>query len=185
MQFLESSVIGLRSARHRLACRGGGAEVTLFPMVHVGEAGFFDAVYTEAAAHDFVIYEGVGSRIARRLTASYRWIGPARLGLVVQPRERFEAHGKRAIRADMDAAEFEACWREITWPWRLAAQVAYPAAGLWQRLTATRGSLARAGTGRLSVARRDTDLELPQRAIFARAADRARRPAVRNARAGD
>lgn len=41
MQFLEHSVIGLRAACYTLRSRMFGTEITLFPMVHLGENGFF------------------------------------------------------------------------------------------------------------------------------------------------
>lgn len=142
MQFLESSILGLRSARHRLV-RPEGGSVTLFPMVHIGDPAFYDSVRRDAGSHDFVLYEGVNSQVAGRLTAAYRWIDTARLGLQVQPKDMFTDGRARAVRADLDPAEFDALWRQAALSWRIAAQVVFPAAGLWRRLTATRAGLAR------------------------------------------
>jgi len=143
MQFLENSVIGLRAARHRFARLDGGPGcVTLFPMVHVADPGFYAAVRQAAAAHDFVLTEGIDAPVVRRLTASYRWINVARLGLALQSRGMFDDLGERAIRADLSGAEFEALWQKAPLGLRLFAGVGFPAYGLWQRYAATRASLA-------------------------------------------
>jgi|GEM_PF-4911570 len=74
MQFIEWSVIGLRSARHVFTHPESDTTVTIFPMIHVAAASFYDAVYTDAASHDVVVCEGLKSPVARRLTRAYRWI---------------------------------------------------------------------------------------------------------------
>lgn len=140
MQFLEHSVVGLRAARHRFA-RGDGGIVTLFAMVHLGEAAFYDAVRAEAASHDFVLFEGVDAPVVDRLTRSYRWAAARRLGLVLQPKGMFIGQ-EGAIRADLDPAEFQALWARLPRTERLAMTLGAPAIGLWRRLTATRRSLA-------------------------------------------
>lgn len=142
MQFLEASVLALRSARHRWTGPSGGT-VTLYPMAHVAEAEFYRQVHAGVSAADFVLHEGVDSPVARRLTASYRWIDTRRLGLVVQPRAMFRDLGERAILADLAPAEFEALWRELSWHYRVAVATAAPAIGLWRRFTAARPDIAR------------------------------------------
>lgn len=144
MQFLESSVFGLRSARHRLRRAEGGASVTLYPMVHVGDAAFYEQAYSEAAEHDVVLMEGVRSKVVRNLTAAYRWVDTDALGLVVQPPPDFGSNARCAtVRADLTPQEFDALWRRVRWYWRAAARVTYPAMGFWLRLTASRATLAR------------------------------------------
>ncbi len=143
MQFLESSVLGLRSARHRLAAPDHPAEVTLFPMIHIGEAGFFDRVASEALAHDVVLVEGVRARSVWLLTRAYRWAPLKRLGLVAQTAIGPDPGGAEVILADVSPAEFERLWRALP-PWqRLAIALGAPAYGLWLRLTASRATLAR------------------------------------------
>jgi hypothetical protein len=86
MQLLESSVLGLRSARHVFCRPDSEVEVTLFPMLHIGEPQFYEAVFSSAMAHDAVLIEGVRSPIVTRLTRAYRWLDCSkRLGLIVQP----------------------------------------------------------------------------------------------------
>jgi hypothetical protein len=52
MQLLESSALGLRAALIRLAGPNSLIKVSLFPMVHIGERSFFDAVYEDAFSAD-------------------------------------------------------------------------------------------------------------------------------------
>jgi hypothetical protein len=87
MQFIEPSVMGVRSARLSFASPRSSARVTLFPMAHVGEPAFYQATYADALAHDVVLFEGVRSPITTRITRSYRWLVGSRAmaGLVVQP----------------------------------------------------------------------------------------------------
>ena len=116
MQIIESSLLGLRSARLVLAKPNSSIEVTLFPMVHVGEPAFFARVYRDAFNHDTALVEGINSPIGHRITRSYRWItGAKRLGLIVQPRypEPRDVHAK-IIWADLSATEFATVWRSVT-----------------------------------------------------------------------
>src|SRR3569623_457268 len=91
MQIIESSALGVRSARARFTHPRGGPSVTLFPMVHIGEPAFYRTVFDDAYAHDIVLIEGLNSPITTRVTRSYRWlIGSDRIGLSLQP------HGPKA-----------------------------------------------------------------------------------------
>ena len=143
MQILESSPMGLRMARMTFRSATNPIEVTLFPMVHVGERQFYETVMADACAHDVVLVEGIRSPIAVRITRSYRWfVGSGRIGLVRQPKL---AGGCRAevVLADLTHEEFLPAWREIPVWVRLLLYVAPPLVGLHQRLFATRESLAR------------------------------------------
>lgn len=141
MQFLEWSIIGLRSARHVFRHAERDITVTLFPMVHVAQPEFYEAVYDDAAAHDVVVTEGVSSRTSRRLTRVYRWLRPARLGLVVQP--KFAREGARTVLADPPGAAFEALWSRAPRRERLMLEAGATLIGLWWRVTATRASIGK------------------------------------------
>lgn len=144
MQLLESSMLGLRSARQRLTSPNSPVTVTLFPMVHVGEAGFFEKVYADAFAHDAVLTEGVRSAIGRHLARSYRWIESSRLGLIVQPPfPAADSVSARVVHADLAGAEFDAEWRRVPLYLRLLMILAAPAMGLWLRWFASRESIGR------------------------------------------
>ncbi|MES0826784.1 hypothetical protein [Ruegeria sp. SCP11] len=141
MQFLEWSILGLRSARHVLRHSERDLSITLFPMVHLAEPDFYERVYSDAEDHDVVVLEGIDSPISRRLTRSYRWISLARLGLVVQ--EKFVGNDVRTIHADLTATEFEELWRSGPRWERAAVEAGATVMGLWLRLTGTRTVLGR------------------------------------------
>jgi hypothetical protein len=59
MQFLESSIIGLRSAVITLTSRATPLRFILFPMVHVAEQQFYDEVAARARLCQLIVAEGV------------------------------------------------------------------------------------------------------------------------------
>ena len=157
MQFLESSILGLRAARHRLTAPDHPAEVTLYPMIHVGLARFFETVETEALGHDAVLVEGVRSRASWFLTRAYRWAPLKRLGLVAQTPIRPQAGGAEVILADVTPGAFDRLWRGLPLWLRAAVTLGAPAYGLWLRATASRATLAR---GQCTTDLADRDLTL-------------------------
>ncbi len=143
MQILETSFLGLRSARHRLVSPGSATSVTLFPMVHIAEQSFFDRVYADAFSHDVVLVEGVRSPVVRHLTASYRWIEYSDLGLVVQPSYPSpETVSACIVHADLSEEEFHREWRNVPAWLRLAAYMTAPLMGMHGRFFASRASIA-------------------------------------------
>ena len=157
MQFLESSILGLRAARHRLTAPDHPAEVTLYPMIHVGLARFFETVETEALGHDAVLVEGVRSRASWFLTRAYRWAPLKRLGLTAQTPIRPQAGGAEVILADVTPGAFDRLWRGLPLWLRAAVTLGAPAYGLWLRATASRATLAR---GQCTTDLADRDLTL-------------------------
>jgi hypothetical protein len=144
MQIIDSSELGLRSARLLFRSSTSSVTVTLFPMIHLGEAAFYEAVYRDAFAHDAVLVEGVRSRALRRMTRVYRWIADdKRIGLVVQPRYPRQADSRaEIIHADLSTDEFERHWRKVPLHIRWLGYVAAPVYGLYQRWFGSRASLA-------------------------------------------
>lgn len=133
MQLLEASLWGLRSARICLTRPGEPLSVTLFPMVHIGERAFYDAVYPDASQHDVILAEGVDSPIARHITRSYRWISGSKISnLVVQPRLP-RTGGAEVIASDLSGAEFDAAWRQVPFWMRALLFVAAPFVGFRRR----------------------------------------------------
>jgi len=61
MQFIESSIAGLRSAVITLTHRAMPLQFILFPMVHVGEQAFYDEVAARARLCQLLVAEGVPS----------------------------------------------------------------------------------------------------------------------------
>jgi hypothetical protein len=58
MQFIESSIVGVRSAVLTLACRASPMRFMLFPMVHVGEPSFYRDVTTRVRDCAIIVAEG-------------------------------------------------------------------------------------------------------------------------------
>jgi hypothetical protein len=145
MQIVENSDLGLRVARLSMASVQSRIEFTLFPMIHVGEHQFFQAVYDDAFSHDVVLVEGVRSPITRRLTRSYRWIeGSKRLNLCVQPPyPRPPLANVTVVHADVSQDEFSTIWRTVPLWLRAACYVVPPLIGLRYRWLETRETLAR------------------------------------------
>lgn len=135
MQFIESSAFGVRSARLTFVSSTASTQVTLFPMVHVGEPEFYRSVYEDAAGHAVVLLEGVRSPISARITRSYRWaVGKHGLAkLVVQPRFTETTSNPQVIVADLNHMEFLAEWRKVQWWVRGFVWVLAPLIGLHRR----------------------------------------------------
>ena len=146
MQFIESSVFGVRSARISLTSTTRPVHVTLFPMLHVGEPQFYEAVYADALAHDVVLFEGVKSPVVTHITRSYRWLvgSKAMAGLVEQPKltALSEYHAK-LILADLTGPEFDELWRAVPLWTRLALYILAPIIGLARRWFGSRATLAK------------------------------------------
>ncbi len=145
MQFIEPSILGVRSARLTFSSRSSPSCVTLFPMVHVGEPEFYRTTYEDALTHDIVLFEGVGSPIVTRVTRSYRWLvgSSAMEGLVVQPRLMAGPQTGRIVHADLTAEEFAAEWKAVPLWLRALIYLVAPVIGLRRRWFSTRGNLAK------------------------------------------
>lgn len=145
MQLLDSSDWGLRSARLTFRSATSNVTVTLFPMIHLGEASFYDAVYRDACAHDAVLVEGVRSPVTTRVTRAYRWIeGAKHIALVVQPRHPEQSDSKATIiHSDLSGDEFEQHWRKVPLHLRLLLYVGAPIYALYYRWFGSRTSLAK------------------------------------------
>jgi hypothetical protein len=77
MQFIESSIIGLRSAVTAFTRPVTPLRFILFPMVHVGEQQFYDEVAARARLCQVIVAEGTPSQFvpAQEWMARHRW-GP-------------------------------------------------------------------------------------------------------------
>lgn len=144
MQILESSMLGLRTARMVFRSRESPVSVTLYPMVHVGDERFYKETYDEAFSHDAVLVEGVRSPVGRNLTRSYRWIDLKKLGLVRQPKAPpQDSVPARIVKADLTTEEFHREWRKVSLLLRAAFLFAAPIYGIHRRLFSSRQNLAR------------------------------------------
>jgi hypothetical protein len=75
VQFIESSIIGLRSAVTTFTRPVTPLRFILFPMVHVGEQQFYDEVAARARLCQVIVAEGTPSQFvpAQEWTARQRW----------------------------------------------------------------------------------------------------------------
>src|SRR5690242_20311459 len=75
MQFIESSIVGLRSAVITLTHRATPLQFTLFPMVHMGEQAFYNEVAARARLCQLLVAEGVpaGDVPAQSWMARQQW----------------------------------------------------------------------------------------------------------------
>lgn len=144
MQFLESSMFGVRSARLSFTSPTSPVRITLFPMLHVGEPEFYDVTYRDALGHDVVLIEGLRSPITARITRSYRWLvgSKAMAGLVVQPRFPGDGASARIVHADLPHEEFVREWRAVPIWLRAAIYILAPLVGLCRRYS-SRARLAK------------------------------------------
>ncbi|MEU1620392.1 hypothetical protein ABZ479_24205 [Streptomyces sp. NPDC005722] len=146
MQYIEvTELAGVRSAVIRFRSRGTALVFELYPMIHLAEPAFYEAVTARLRATcDLVIAEGVrGSTVTRALTRSYRSLsGSERLGLVVQDID-FTTLGVPVICPDMRGEEFDERWRRLPLRERAAIAALVPAYVAGMRLLGTRRFLAR------------------------------------------
>lgn len=144
MDIIDVSDLGVRTAVVQLRRKGTPCRFTLYPMIHLGEPSFYQAVHARLARHDLIVEEGVAgpSRMADLLTSVYRSEAlRARLGLQVQPRDLCDV-GVPVVRPDMTGPEFEDRCRDIDLPERALLYTAVPTFGLFVRLFLTRAMLA-------------------------------------------
>jgi hypothetical protein len=64
MQFIESSIVGVRSSVLTLACHATPMRFMLFPMVHVAERSFYDEVTRRLRRCDLIVAEGGPAGVA-------------------------------------------------------------------------------------------------------------------------
>jgi hypothetical protein len=119
--------MGLRSAVIELRRKDTPLRFVLFPMLHLGEPSFYEAVTERLRECDLVVAEGIQgkSRTASGLTLSYRLVKRGRLGLVAQ-RLDLQSLGVQVLYPDMSADELKRHWRRIPLARRLALWLTLP-----------------------------------------------------------
>lgn len=145
MQFIESSVIGVRAAYLRLRSGPESPEVCLFPMIHIGSPAYYAEVKRRLDACDVVLFEGIRSFRAWMLTRAYSIaVYRKRLGLVRQRDALLmPLLSQRKIHVDVSAEEFSTAWARIPLYQRALLLLGAPLYGLWLYFTWTRESIGR------------------------------------------
>ncbi|GAA4596462.1 hypothetical protein GCM10023194_68740 [Planotetraspora phitsanulokensis] len=145
MQFIEvTELCGVRSAVITFRRAGSALRFVVYPMVHLGEPGFYAEVEQRLHSHDLLVVEGVAhSPAGRALSAAYRHLeGSSRLALVVQ---RIDLHtvGVPFINPDLTAEAVKDGWRRISLFQRALVRLLVPVYVIQMRLFGTRRVLAR------------------------------------------
>jgi hypothetical protein len=116
MHFVEYTGAGLRTADPLFTSPRQRAVVRLFPVVHIGQRRYYDALLRELNRCDYVLYELAGgkSRPAGH-QVPYRWAAHI-LGLAAQV-EAFNYHHPPAnwIHADFNAEEWRRARQRLPW----------------------------------------------------------------------
>ena len=138
MQYIESSVIGIRSAVISLKQRSAPLRFVLFPMVHVGEQQFYRHVGEMAGECDLIVAEGVPSRFfpVQAWKAGLRWdhlvdqvtaLDLDGLGVPVQWEQVIHDKPKTARETALERAADTAGRSSCGWRAAMAARSACPA----------------------------------------------------------
>lgn len=113
MQFIERSVLGVRSAVWTLESPQMGFRVMLFPMIHVAQPSFYAEVSKRLSQCDIILCEGVSSKFSKRLAQAYLQLTRnPRLGLVAQHEMALDHVKERLVLADIEGAHFDESWED-------------------------------------------------------------------------
>ncbi|GAB3882242.1 hypothetical protein GCM10029964_039690 [Kibdelosporangium lantanae] len=136
---------GVRAAILHVTRTRTPLKFTLYPMVHLGEARYYEEMSRRLRAHDLIVAEGVVStdKRGRAVTLAYELpAGGERLGLVAQPWGMVDV-GVPVVWADMPGEEFSRRWQALPLVERAAINTGAPLFGLYLRLFMSRERLAR------------------------------------------
>ena len=144
MQFIESTLFGVKSAVWTLKSTDVSPTIVLFPMMHIGDEDFFSKVKFRVDEMDVVLTEGVKSKTSKLITYSYRSIVKNHgLGLVLQTKLSSNDINGEIIHADVSAEEFENKWKSIPFFSRIKLSTLFPLYGLYLRYFGSREMIAK------------------------------------------
>lgn len=134
MQIIERSSLGVRTAIWTLASKTVAPFVTLFPMIHVGEPRFYLEVKNRLENYDFILFEGLNSKVTEQVTRSYSLFpDPKKNGLMVQPDLNPEHFPGKLIHADLDGESFDEAWDKLPLKLRLLILISSPIYGIYAK----------------------------------------------------
>lgn len=144
MQFIESTIFGVRSAYWKLSCNSDMPIIHVFPMVHIADREFYEAVLKKLSDSDVILVEGVKTKTTRLLSYSYRnAIKNPKLGMVLQPKIlQTEVRGK-IIHSDVSSSDFRKQWKALGLFTKLKLLTLFPAYGVYLRYFGSREKIAR------------------------------------------
>lgn len=132
-------------------------------MIHLGTPEFCAFVQSQTSASVVVIHEGVDSPIVRRITRSYCWIRPERLGLVVQPKVDFFGSDASLRSGDLASEDFDERWRTLPMALGSTFEVAAAGVGLWSRAFGRHDRIGRSAATDLLFEHRDYMMWSPKK----------------------
>lgn len=166
MQFIERSVLGVRSAIWTFESPRKGFRVMLFPMIHVAQPSFYAEVSKRLSQCDVILYEGLSSKFSKRLTQAYLQLTRnSRLGLVAQHDMTLDHVRDRLVLADIAGADFDEGWKGLSLFNRIVFPVGAPLFGLYLRFFGTRRFMARHINSQMLESRADLLKDADEQAI--------------------
>ena len=143
MQLIETSAFGVRNANWKFESKHHNITFLLFPMVHVAQPEFYACVSERLRRCDHILYEGVRSHKAKRLTQSYlQMTKNPRLGLVSQSQMDLKHCKDRLLHADIQGESFDEQWENLPRRTRILIAFLAPMTGFYLRHFGTMSMLA-------------------------------------------
>ena len=139
MQIVEDSIVGVRAAVITLSRRETPLRFQLYPMLHIGDRGFYREVTRRLRDCDLIVAEGAPDTVSTRaLTLSYRLAHRNKRLQVETQNLDLLALGKRIVIPDISTEDFEAGWQRVPLHTRAMIMIGAPLYGLWLAAFGTR-----------------------------------------------
>ncbi|MEY9893993.1 hypothetical protein ABIA31_007675 [Catenulispora sp. MAP5-51] len=139
MQIVEDSIVGVRAAAITLSRHETPLRFQLYPMLHIGDRGYYREVTRRLRDCDLIVAEGAPDTVATRaLTLSYRLAHRNKAMQVETQSLDLLTLGKRIVIPDITTTDFEAGWQRVPLRTRAMITFAAPLYGLWLAAFGTR-----------------------------------------------
>lgn len=145
MKFIEIKSFCVTARIHHFKKKGTGLEFILFPMIHIGEKGFYEEIRSRIEVCDVIFAEGVNSKLAGFLTFPYRVAAKSkRINLITQQSAQLLKNLKsKILNSDMSPREFNRKLNEFTLPTKLFLLLACPVFGIYLFFSGSREMLVK------------------------------------------
>jgi hypothetical protein len=145
MQIIEVTDWGARSGVLQLQRKETPLRFIVFPMIHLADARFYEAVHKRLGDCQIIVAEGIQgpSSSTRAITRSYRLLRRKRsLGMVVQNIDYGDLDAQ-VICPDLTGREMDRGWRRIPWMQRLCFALLVPMYVIWMLCFGSRRVMSR------------------------------------------
>lgn len=145
MRFIEIKSFCVTVRLHHFKKRGTGLEFILFPMIHIGEKGFYEEIRTRLDECDVIFAEGVNTKWADFLTFTYRAAAKSkRINLITQQKALLLKNLKpKILNFDISPKEFNRKLNKISLPTRLFLLLFMPLFGIYLFFSGSREMLVK------------------------------------------